>query len=109
MRFPGIIRAVTAAHDKRGHVQADGLIHYVDRLRAGGVLRFAAIVATGESASLALPEDELVRAHRRWRVVDSAALHAGQDSYQAPSPPPYDSPSTAGPPRASDQNPIPSR
>jgi dihydrodipicolinate synthase/N-acetylneuraminate lyase len=73
MRFPGIIRAVTAAYDKRGHVQIDGLIHNVERLLAGGVLRFAASGATGESVSRTLAEEEIPRAHRRWRAVVSAS------------------------------------
>jgi hypothetical protein len=69
MRFPGIIRAVTAARDRRGHIEVDGLIHNVGRLQAGGVLRFAAIVATGASASLTLTQAELARARRGWRAV----------------------------------------
>jgi dihydrodipicolinate synthase/N-acetylneuraminate lyase len=62
MRFPGTIRAVTPAYDRRGHVQVDRLIHDVERLLAGGVLRFAGSGATGESASLTLPKEEIPRA-----------------------------------------------
>jgi 4-hydroxy-tetrahydrodipicolinate synthase len=60
MRFPGIIPAVTTPFTERGDIQTDALKRNVERMVQAGVHGFVATGTMGESASLTLPERELV-------------------------------------------------
>jgi 1-pyrroline-4-hydroxy-2-carboxylate deaminase len=60
MRFPGIIPAVTTPFDERGEIRAAALRGNVEHLIAAGVHGFVATGTMGESASLTVPERELV-------------------------------------------------
>ena len=60
MRFPGIIPAVTTPFDEHGEIRADALQENVEHLIAAGVHGFVATGTMGESASLTVPERELV-------------------------------------------------
>jgi dihydrodipicolinate synthase/N-acetylneuraminate lyase len=71
MRFPGIIPAVTTPFDERGEIQTGALRRNVERMVEAGVHGFVATGTMGESASLTVPERELVTRS----VVEAAAGH----------------------------------
>jgi 4-hydroxy-tetrahydrodipicolinate synthase len=60
MRFPGIIPAVTTPFDETGEIQVDALRDNVESMIAAGIHGFVATGTMGESASLTVPERELV-------------------------------------------------
>jgi 4-hydroxy-tetrahydrodipicolinate synthase len=60
MRFPGIIPAVTTPFDEHGEIRAEALKANVQHMIAAGVHGFVATGTMGESASLTVPERELV-------------------------------------------------